>query len=197
MKKLLLPLFLAIATTAVLVSLSASLTSATSSFQQWDGTPAFLPYIQKPANTPTFTPTPTATATSTATSTPTPSSTPTATPIPTATATSIPLPSGDNQVCNTTGNVQICAWVSNGTPDKFSTVVVYGSLRVSGQPQDGHGMTSTWHYRTTTVTCDSGVTGTNGIASCSRSIGNASSDYQVDVVVKILSYQVTTWFIPN
>jgi hypothetical protein len=48
-----------------------------------------------------------------------------------------------------------------------------------------------------TPTCDTGVTGANGIASCTRSIGGATAGFQVNVDVQISGHQVTTWFVPQ
>ena len=162
-------------------------------------------------NTPTITATPTQTSTPTATFTPTPTPTPTMTPTstlsptPTSTATRtstpVPTPSGDNVNCvNYGGGTQLCAWVSNGTPTRNSTVTVYGRLLVNGQPVADAAMHTVWHYATTSPTCD-GVTGTNGIASCSRSIGNATIGRNVTISVDVSHnghvYSTSTYFTPQ
>ncbi len=116
---------------------------------------------------------------------------------PTATSvTVVPPPSGINVVCNNNGNAQICAWVSNGSPVKYSTVTVYGRLLINGIGASGQTMTATWHYKSTTPTC-TGSTNETGNASCSRSIGSATSGYQVNVDVNIAGQSATTWFTPK
>lgn len=151
----------------------------------------YLPYIVRPENTPT--PTPTAT--------PLPTSTPTATPLPTntptPTATPPPPPQGDNVVCQDFGSQQVCAWVSNGNPPRFSTVTVYGRLLQNGVPVAGQQMLTAWHYLTTTPVCNDGITNSNGEASCSRSIGGATSGFTVNVHVQIGGNTVVTWFTPQ
>jgi phosphatidylserine/phosphatidylglycerophosphate/cardiolipin synthase-like enzyme len=103
---------------------------------------------------------------------------------------------GDNVVCQETGQTQLCAWVSNGTPPRFSTVTVYGRLLVGGSGQAGQVMETTWHYLTTTSYCD-GLTGSDGVAHCSRSIGGATAGFQVNIEVEIEGQTVTTWFVPE
>jgi competence protein ComEC len=151
------------------------------------------------------TPTPIPTSTTSATPTPTVSATPTrtvmpthtATPTPTATPTRSPTPiPGDNVRCQSSGAAEICAWVSNGHPSRYSTVTVFGRLLVDGVGQSGLTMETTWHYKTTISYC-SGTTGPNGVAQCSRSIGGATSGYQVNIDVVISGYPVTTWFTPQ
>jgi hypothetical protein len=154
----------------------------------------YLPYISRPENTPTNTPTPTPLPSPTATATPLAS--PTNTPQPSPTPTTQP-PAGDNVVCQTFGSQQLCAWVSNGTPPRFSQVTVFGRLYQNGSPVAGQQMFTTWNYATTTPTCDTGVTGANGIASCTRSIGGATAGFQVNVDVEISGHEVTTWFVPQ
>jgi hypothetical protein len=152
----------------------------------------YLPLIvrQPPATTPTQTVTPTATPTLTPTATATPTQTPT------ATTTPIPTPAGTNVVCNANGAVQICAWVSQGTPSRGSVVTVYGRLLSAGVGQAAQTLTATWHYKTTTASCQ-GSTGSSGLASCSRNIGQATVGYRVNVTVVIAGYQATTWFVPQ
>ena len=92
--------------------------------------------------------------------------------------------------------MQLCAWVFNRTPPRFSTVTVYGRLLVGGSGQAGQVMETTWHYLTTTSHCD-GLTGSDGVAHCSRSIGGATAGYQVNIDVEIEGQTVTTWFVPE
>jgi HKD family nuclease len=103
---------------------------------------------------------------------------------------------GDNVVCQEEEETQLCAWVSDGTPSRFSTVTVFGRLLTNGVGQEGLVMEATWHYLTTTSYCD-GVTGVDGIADCSRSIGGATAGHQVNIDVEIEGQTVTTWFVPE
>jgi competence protein ComEC len=157
----------------------------------------YLPVIMRHFAPPT--PTPTATVTPISTPTPTLPPTPTATPMPTntptPTKTPTPIPS-DNMRCQSSGAAEICAWVSNGHPSRYSTVTVFGRLLVNGVGQSGLTMETIWHYKTTISYC-SGTTGPNGVAQCSRSIGGATIGYQVNIDVVISGYQVTTWFTPQ
>jgi hypothetical protein len=61
--------------------------------------------------------------------------------------------------------------------------------------QSGQTMNVTWHYKSTTQTC-SGVTDSNGMAQCNRSIGQATIGYQVNLDVSIAGQTITTWFTP-
>jgi len=144
----------------------------------------YLPLIMKPENTPTYT------ATAEATPTPMPTATATPTPIP------APLP-GENLRCNTVGNAQICATISDATPDKYSWLTVRGRLLVGGVPQVNKRMYTTWHFKTTTSYCNDGETNSDGIASCTYYISGASSGYQVNIDVTIDGYSVRTWFTTN
>jgi hypothetical protein len=122
--------------------------------------------------------------------------TPTPTPTPLPSPTPAPPPSGHNVVCQQFDADELCAWVSNGSPARYSNVTVYGRFYQNGVPVSGLGMSTTWYYRTTTVGC-TGMTNAAGIASCTRSIGQASLGYQVNIVVVIGGRQVTTWFTPQ
>ena len=164
-------------------------------------TATFTP-TETPTPTETLPPTvtPTSTVTRTPTLTPTSTATPTTTPTQTRTPTPVPTPSGTNVDCNDFGNVQVCAWVSDGTPTRNSTVAVYGRLYVNGQPVSSLPMHAVWHYATTSPSCD-GTTGTSGIASCSRSIGNATIGRTVTINVTITyngqNFGATTFFVPR
>jgi competence protein ComEC len=145
----------------------------------------YLPVISNPAP-----PTPTATPTvPPPTATPTP---PTDTPTP---PTPVAMP-GENVVCQESGPAQICASVSSSAPARYTSVTVYGRLRVSGTRQGGQTMSTTWRYKTTTADC-SGTTGNDGLATCSRGIGAATVGYPVNVDVAIGGYQATTSFTPQ
>ena len=149
----------------------------------------YLPVVLKPVPVPTQTSTPTATYT--ATPMPTATAIPTATPTPTLT----PI-SGQNMQCQQFGNEQLCGWVSNGSPEQNSTVVVYGRYLINGAGQGGLGMMTYWHYKSTTPSC-SGSTQTTGVASCARDIGRATHGYTVQVDIEINGRAVQTWFTPQ
>lgn len=104
-----------------------------------------------------------------------------------------PIP-GENIHCNTYGDVEVCASVSNATPTQYSYVTVYGRLVVNGSAQVGKTMYSTWHYKTTTSYCDGNATDEGGIVSCTREISRATKGYQVNINVTIDGYSVTTAF---
>lgn len=165
--------------------------------------PAGLPHAADVTATPTFRvylphvmravqPTPTPTVTSTPTATPT--ATATARPSPTA-------PSEGNVHCQDyAGGEQICAWVSNTTPSRYSYVTVYGRLLVGGAPIGGAAMHTVWHYKTTTPTEDC-ITAADGIGRCTRNIGGATVGYTVRVDVSIAyqgnTYSTYTSFVPK
>jgi len=145
-------------------------------------TPTLVPTsTPTPTNTPS--PTLTATQTSTPTLTPTATNTPTATPTVTETSTPTATPTPEP-------TIEVTAWVSNPNPSQYSTVTVYGQI-TRGAGIAGVPMHTTWQYKTTTSYCD-GVSGSNGIASCSRSIGRATKGYRVDVKVQF-TYQSQTY----
>jgi hypothetical protein len=106
-----------------------------------------------------------------------------------------PMP-GQNEQCNTYGDVLICASVSNASPVQNSNVTVYGRLTINGWAQPDKQMFTTWHYKSTTPTCNDGITNIDGIANCARSIGRATIGYQVNIDVTIDGYSVTTSFTP-
>lgn len=170
-------------------------------------------FTQVPTPTETLTPMTTSTSTLTATTTQTPTETSTSMPSPTATETptlmptrtSTPVPpatpTGTNVHCRDyAGSIQICAWVSNGTPARYSNVTVYGRLLVAASPVSGAPMHTVWHYKTTTPTEDC-TTGANGIGYCTRNIGGATAGYRVTVNVTIThmgsSYATSTSFTPR
>jgi hypothetical protein len=113
---------------------------------------------------------------------------------PTLAPTATPVTS--NLQCQTYGPTQICAMVLNGYPPQNSTETVYGRLIISGVPQAGQIMSTTWHYQTATSSCG-GTTDVGGLAWCSQFIGQATSGYQVNVDVSINGYSATTWFTPR
>jgi beta-lactamase superfamily II metal-dependent hydrolase len=105
-----------------------------------------------------------------------------------------PMP-GYNVQCSQSASVQICASVSDPNPVQNESVTVYGRLRVNGVGQAGQTMNAVWHYKSSTPSC-SGMTGSDGVGSCSRQIGLASIGYTVTVNVSISGYAVNTSFTP-
>ena len=121
------------------------------------------------------------------------------TPSPTETSTETPTQPpvlGPNQQCVASGVSTLCAWVSNAAPSQGSNLTVSAQLWVNGVGQSGQAMTTSWHYKSTTPTC-AGTTDASGLASCARSIGQASAGYKVNVDVQLGGQSVTTWFTPN
>jgi hypothetical protein len=122
---------------------------------------------------------------------------PTWTPIASSTARpATSTPGALNMVCTTERNTELCAWVSNTAPEQSSSVTVYGRLLVNGAGQSGETMNTTWNYRTTDSTCNS-TTGSDGVASCSLAIGNATVGFQVNIEVTVDNLTVITWFTPQ
>jgi hypothetical protein len=157
------------------------------------GPTLYLPLLSLSTNhpDPTPTPTPTVTPTPSPTLTPTPTATPTSTPAPAATPTN-----AANIHCTNAGADQLCAWVSNPDPQRYTNVAVYSRLYRSAAPVANRLITTTWHYKTTTPveTC---TTGANGLASCVRNIGGASPGYTVVVDVSAGSISTYTTFTPR
>ena len=93
----------------------------------------------------------------------------------------------------------VSASVSNSSPSQYSNVTVYGNFKNNGQPVSGVQMDTSWHYKTTTSAC-SGTTGTDGTASCTRGISDATAGYTVSIGVTFTwngqSYTTSTSFTP-
>jgi hypothetical protein len=106
-----------------------------------------------------------------------------------------------NESCRAySGYVQVCAGVSDSSPNQDSIVTVYGRLTDMGTSVAGAPMHTIWHYKTTTQIEDC-TTGLDGIGSCSRNIAKATKGYPVQVDVTITyngsSYGATTFFTPR
>lgn len=110
--------------------------------------------------------------------------------------TPVPL-TGENLQCNKIGNTEICATISEMTPNKNSSLTVRGRLLIDGKPQANIQMLTTWRFKTVTNYCNTGITNNDGIAYCQDSIGGASSGYQVNIDVSIGGHSITTWFTTN
>jgi beta-lactamase superfamily II metal-dependent hydrolase len=116
--------------------------------------------------------------------------------LPVIAAPTTPMP-GYNVRCVQNGNAQMCASVSAPTPGQNTSVTVYGRLLVNGTGQAGLPMSSTWKYKSTTPTCNSGITGADGVASCGRQIGAATLGYTVNITASIGGYTASTSFTPQ
>jgi len=84
------------------------------------------------------------------------------------------------------------ASISDPSPHRNERVTVAGRLvDASGNGIAGVPMTATWHYKTTNSQC-TGVTDSDGRASCVRDISSATVGYQVTVDV-VFVYNGTTY----
>lgn len=82
--------------------------------------------------------------------------------------------------------LQVVASVNNPRPAKYSSVTV--TVKVTdfeGRPVQGAAVTLVAHYKTKDSTFDAGMTGPDGIASKSFSIGGATSGFEVWVDVTV------------
>lgn len=85
----------------------------------------------------------------------------------------------------------ISASVSNAAPAQYSSVsVVVRAADAYGVPVPDASVSTVWHYKTTAPT-QLGVTGDDGVATITRSIGGASIGYRVVVDVTVTAGGVT------
>ncbi len=101
----------------------------------------------------------------------------------------------------TGGGNTIQACVPNGKPPKDSTVTLYARQIINGQPIAGAQLSSIWHFGSASPGC-TGVTGNDGIASCSLDLtGKATSGRAVKIDVTLTyngqTNEVTVSFIPQ
>ena len=96
--------------------------------------------------------------------------------------------------------IEIATWMSDPNPARYSTVTVYSKITRGGVGIPGVPMDTAWHYRTATSHC-SGLSGADGVASCSRNIGAATAGYHVQVDVEMTyggqTYYASTGFTPR
>ncbi len=132
---------------------------------------------QPPATPNSGVPTPTQPA---AQPTNTPAVPPTATPAPQP-----PPPGGAPPLTCSAPAGQYCAAaeVSDPTPPPSSSEILTARLLKGGQPVQGATMSTTWHYKTTSSSCDGGATDASGYASCTKPIGRPSKGYMVKIDV--------------
>jgi hypothetical protein len=105
-----------------------------------------------------------------------PTSTPAPQPSPPAGAPPLSCSAPAGQYC-------AAAEVSDPTPPPSSSEIVTARLLKGGQPVQGATMSTTWHYKTTSSSCDGGATDAAGYASCTKSIGRPSKGYTVKIDV--------------
>jgi len=98
------------------------------------------------------------------------------------------------------GAIAVSAWVSDPTPAQNAMVTIYGRLTCGGVGVRGASMSTNWHYEWMTSWC-SGVSGWDGVASCSALIGAPTPGYYVRVQVAFYYagqwYYATTGFTPR
>ncbi len=92
------------------------------------------------------------------------------------------------------------ACVSLPNPPKNSNLTVYGRLIIKGVATSGVAMSSTWNFSSGPVSCN-GTAGTDGVASCTRSVGESSKGQEVTISVSFSyngqSYSASTSFTPQ
>ncbi len=92
------------------------------------------------------------------------------------------------------------AWLSDESPEQRTEVTVYGQFTIDGQGVAGVPMRAVWHYAHSRPACE-GVSGADGIASCTRNIGGGAKGLPVRVQVAFThegqTYQATTAFTPR
>jgi LysM repeat protein len=98
------------------------------------------------------------------------------------------------------GEIAASAWVSDPAPAQNAMVTIYGKLTRGGVGVGGASMSTNWHYEWMTSWC-SGVSGRDGVASCSTLIGAPTPGYYVGVQVSFYYagqwYYATTGFTPR
>ena len=122
---------------------------------------------------------------------------PTRTPIPTTpTVTLSPTPTS---TLAQTACIAIAS-VDDEQPSQNQDVTVFGRLTCNEQPVAGALMHTTWKFKTTTFSCD-GVTDTDGRASCTHMISDATMGYTVTIDVAMTwqgqTYPDQTGFTPH
>lgn len=90
--------------------------------------------------------------------------------------TDTPVPAAAVSACTA------AARVDNEAPVKNSTVTVTGVLTCPGGSPSGAAMSAAWKFKSTTSSCE-GVADGAGVATCSRSIGGATSGFRVEIAV--------------
>ncbi|MBI3943918.1 MAG: hypothetical protein HY326_12950 [Chloroflexi bacterium] len=134
----------------------------------------------------------------------TPTVTPTGTPITGGAGPALPHPTstpaapvvGDNLVCQQFGTTELCAWVSEARPQRYTWVTVYARVLENGVPQPDISVNTFWTYRRSWTYCN-GITDEDGISRCMQTIYPATSGYRVNIDVTAGGHTVTTWFIPR
>jgi len=89
------------------------------------------------------------------------------------------------------GNIAVSAWVSDPAPAQNAMVTIYGKLTCGGVGVRSASMSTNWYYKWTTSWC-SGLSGRDGVASCSALIGAPTPGYYVRVQVSF--YYAGQWY---
>ncbi len=96
--------------------------------------------------------------------------------------------------------IAVSAWVSDPAPAQNAMVTIYGKLTCGGVGVRAASMSTNWFYEWTTSWC-SGVSGRDGVATCSALIGQPTPGYYVRVQVSFFYqgqwYYGTTGFTPR
>jgi hypothetical protein len=147
-------------------------------YYQWRYTPDVQPVIAPPLiGNPTPTP-------------PTPATNP-----PRPAVSCLPALSGNE---TRSGVANIC--MTNPTPNQRADNTVYVRFLANGKPVSGVPMNAVWRYKSTAPTC-SGVTDNDGVASCTRNIGDATEGFEIKVQVSLnyngQNYTAETSFTPR
>jgi len=91
----------------------------------------------------------------------------------------------------TTNESIVQACVNEPTPKQQAKVTVFARLIIDGKAVPGIAMDTTWSYKFLPSGCK-GVSEANGVASCTKDIGNATKDFKVVIEVKF-TYQGKTY----
>ncbi len=93
--------------------------------------------------------------------------------------------------------VQTCVSIPTVRPQNKATL--YARLIIGGKPMSGAKMETVWTYRSSHISCD-GLTGFNGVASCTREIAASTRGYKVSIAVSFTfanhTYYGSTSFTP-
>jgi hypothetical protein len=102
---------------------------------------------------------------------------------------------GRKGTCEKIRGARVCVSVSTAKPSPRTSVIVYGSFRIRGEPQDGEIMKATYRYRGTVATC-TGTTDESGTASCVVYYPGGTRGNRVQVKAKFEGYTIDTSFRP-
>lgn len=93
--------------------------------------------------------------------------------------------------------VQTCVNIPTTHPQ--NKAILYARLVIGGKPMSGAKMETVWTYHSSHVSCD-GLTGFNGVASCTREVAPSARGYKVSIAVSFTfanhTYYGSTSFTP-